>query len=478
MSDYRLSQHIALPPSDSAPGVLQIFPWTTQSVNVPFDGKWRAEPAWHRLLHRFHGAVLVGRDKRVHVIFPAQPSVPAISFVAPNDGLEIKERPQVAWALRSTHPFDVLVILAHNRCIFIWDVQKRKLVGYLRGHGGLITSIAVCRSSPNIFATTSTDMTTRVYDLDILHEVPQKPNPVWIPWTGPSTAGAAHGLDTRATEGSGIGRCTVLLAGGIYGGHASDVLGAAFHPRLPLIATCGVDHYVKIWRCAPGRSRVENKPLFSALVSSSRILSIAWLSDDLLLVHTGTTFTPSAIPTDDSDSDEQKEPETDASKFAYTKTESGQLIALQWLGLRRFFPDGRSDIPIENTRSISTDSQQSNSYSMIASLSLNPPLNDQREDYISNIAQQSCAQLVFVYPNSVQLRIVNLTEMIPSSLAENTDTVTRELKRVRLDTPPLPARAAGMLENHVAAAGAVTASGGIVILDTENNIWVLEKVVH
>jgi polycomb protein EED len=60
-------------------------------------------------------------------------------------------------------------------------------------------------------------------------------------------------------EGSGNGRCIIVLMGGRSGGHQAAVLGAvsqtshldvmiiltnypmkAFHPQLPVLATCGV----------------------------------------------------------------------------------------------------------------------------------------------------------------------------------------------------------------------------------------------
>ena len=82
---------------------------------------------------------------------------------------------------------------------------------------------------------------------------PQQPGevsygPVWPPVkrsrrnnTG-SKAGASFGLPLVEGEGSitGIGRCITVLVGGKSGGHQAAVLGAAFHPKLPLLATCGV----------------------------------------------------------------------------------------------------------------------------------------------------------------------------------------------------------------------------------------------
>jgi len=48
----------------------------------------------------------------------------------------------------------------------------------------------------------------------------------WPPGTGPSLAGAAHGLHMTEPEGTGFGRCVAVLAGGRSGGHMAAVLGA------------------------------------------------------------------------------------------------------------------------------------------------------------------------------------------------------------------------------------------------------------
>ena len=72
-------------------------------------------------------------------------------------------------------------------------------------------------------------------------------------------AGPAHGLHMYESEGEGLGRCMFVLMGGRSGGHQAAVLASvkcsiylyltqhliykilqAFHPELPLIATCGV----------------------------------------------------------------------------------------------------------------------------------------------------------------------------------------------------------------------------------------------
>lgn len=141
-----------------------------------------------------------------------------------------------------------------------------------------ITSIATHPLKPHLFATTSRDYTARIYNLDLPAELPRYdlearrripvPNPHWPPNNKPSLAGAAHGLhlDHSEKEGIGIGRCICVLMGGRSGGHQAAVLGAvgvltsvftkislnlvyqAFHPSLPIIATCGVNSHSSLNR--------------------------------------------------------------------------------------------------------------------------------------------------------------------------------------------------------------------------------------
>lgn len=78
---------------------------------------------------------------------------------------------------------------------------------------------------PYIFCTTSRDFSTRIYDLSLQptqeHEVS---NPHWPPDNTPSFSGAPHGLQMTESEGTGMGRCVAVLAGGRAGGHLAAVL--------------------------------------------------------------------------------------------------------------------------------------------------------------------------------------------------------------------------------------------------------------
>lgn len=57
-------------------------------------------------------------------------------------------------------------------------------------------------------------------------------NPHWPPSSRESRAGAAHGLHLTEAEGSGIGRCIIILMGGRSGGHQAAVLGAVRSHRV------------------------------------------------------------------------------------------------------------------------------------------------------------------------------------------------------------------------------------------------------
>ncbi|KAF8350117.1 hypothetical protein F5887DRAFT_1070330 [Amanita rubescens] len=140
-----------------------------------------------------------------------------------------------------------------------------------------------------------------------------------------------------------MGRCVIVLTGGRSGGHNAAVLGAAFHPTKPLIATCGMDRAVKIWALpltieSPQIVR-QDKPLFSTTkIHRSRVLSINWLSDDILLSHDSPTV--SRFPAVLRPSEEEKGVHTSEAgevKGVYTP-EAGEVMLWRWLSLNRFFP--------------------------------------------------------------------------------------------------------------------------------------------
>lgn len=105
----------------------------------------------------------------------------------------------------------------------VLDLNASIMLGLVQA----ITSIAVHPRNPNIFCTTSRDLTTRVYNLNLEPQRGEPNNPPCPPATWQSRAGPAHGLEMSEPEGMGqVGRCVVVLMGARSGGHQAEVLGA------------------------------------------------------------------------------------------------------------------------------------------------------------------------------------------------------------------------------------------------------------
>ncbi|KAJ7150334.1 hypothetical protein C8R46DRAFT_501583 [Mycena filopes] len=478
---FVLKRRIKLPGSTSKRGALQFFPWSVQSAEQLFNGKWRGE-RWSDLVADFSKCLAVAQGGHLSIVGIDRPLAFNLASDPPPD-----ETPQVAWALRSDRPFDPLVLVSHTRRIFIWNINKQALVGCIRDHGGRITSIAVHPTSPNLFATTSADFTTRIYNLDLAvrkNEV----NPPWPPWEGVTEASAAHGTDGKDAEGSGVGRCMQLLVGGRSGGHAWDVLGAAFHPRLPLIATCGADRYVKIWRTYFDPTDTifrDDKPLFSARITTSRVHSVAWLPGDLLLMHTAITFTPASVkpdlerlePREEEDEDEEDDGQEVRDRVPFL--EPGSLDVVKWLSVNRFFPPGETaSSPV--IRGSASDYQESKSYTLLAT----EPLST-AEEPISTIGHPHppgrLGHFLLVYPRSMDIISLNSAKLSPrtqNSLFD--DTLIEMTKRIRLDEPPVPpppargplfATQKSMDPETELTACALDSSGTVAILDSTGTIW-------
>ncbi|KAJ7244744.1 hypothetical protein B0H12DRAFT_1128573 [Mycena haematopus] len=475
-SRFLVTKQIILPNAASTnKPAIQLFPWAVRGEDTVFNGRWRSDAGWPAMRDEFANALAVADGKCLYVLSTDGAFFDCFPLNA--DVSENKDTPQVAWALRSSRPFDPILLVTNHRRIFVFNVRQKKVIGYIRGHGGRITSIAVHSTSPNIFATTSSDFTTRIYNLDQALKTPE--NPIWPPWEGPSLGSAAHGADGSDSTGYGYGHCFQILVGGRSGGHSWDVLGAAFHPHLPLIATCGADRYVKIWKIVSDKSDAvfrDDKPLFSARVTTAAVLSIAWLSEDVLLIHTAITQTPHL-----------EEGEEDI-------LDPGTLDVFQWLGLKRFFPAGSSTLdPV--VRGGASDYQESKSYTSLSTrhLTFFDP-QDKPNEPISNISQPQMLHgyFVIVDPHSKEILLLHVSDFDPTSLPANStgDALVDMTKRIRLDTPsPSPRPTARKTPSaqrlfdsddldsgvvHIEAC-ALTHSGDVVILGSKGRIWFLSE---
>ncbi|EIW64581.1 uncharacterized protein TRAVEDRAFT_159019 [Trametes versicolor FP-101664 SS1] len=204
------------------------FPWTADSLDILWGGHAAQDPQlvaqWKDVAKNWTGAIAVGAEGRL-LVFPklatAKPSI-AVTIAASKEQANTRVD-HVTWAINTNRPLEPLIVFTVSTVILIFDVSSQTLVGKLRGHGGPITSLSVHPTLPHLFATTSRDFTTRLYDL-ALYPVQAPNNPHWLPRTEPSLAGPAHGLHMCEPEGEGIGQCVAVMVGGRSGGHKGAVL--------------------------------------------------------------------------------------------------------------------------------------------------------------------------------------------------------------------------------------------------------------
>lgn len=218
---------------------VSLFPWhlnSLQSLGELYTDNLSNE--WPRFIQTYAGLTVIGNAKELYLV----PSASSSDKQKKQIRLDTKAGPitAVAWALNGESPLDPLLVIALSSILCVYSVGRGGPTGFLRGHGGPITSIAVHPRVPFYVCTTSSDQTARIYDLD-RHPDGEgtSANPFWIPGTGPSKGGAPHGLRPSEKTEWGKGQCTTVLVGGRSGGHFAAVTCAAFHPTFPLVATDG-----------------------------------------------------------------------------------------------------------------------------------------------------------------------------------------------------------------------------------------------
>ncbi|KAF5312570.1 hypothetical protein D9619_003501 [Psilocybe cf. subviscida] len=436
---YTLHRTIKSKPQDFRG--LSPFPWDKDSLSTLWKGSFYSDDNqrdWLRYVSAYWDAVAVGSNEYLHIVF-TQSARPPITFkiISANQTLIDADKPCVSWTMKMSIPFEPLVLYSYGSILHIFNVAKKGFEGYQRAHGGAITSIAVHPATPDYFATTSRDHTTRIYDLRLPAVLPvhphtrnargrkeYNPNPHWPPGKNPSLAGAAHGLRLHPNEieGFGPGRCVAVLMGGRSGGHNAAVLHAAFHPSFPLIATCGMDRAVKIWPFRPDdpeRIKREDKPFFSSSkIHKARVLSVNWLSSDVLITHSATAMnriTP-------------KDPEN---KAIYL--EAGELTIWTWLSLDRFFPPEFEGRGLDTARPISSDYQESSSFKLISTHAFPPQHNHIIAPTLGVFHSPTHDPLItFVYPNAPHFTMLNPVHMKPRQVP---DFPYPELNRYPADGP-------------------------------------------
>lgn len=387
---------------------LALFPWDVNSLSTLWKGTLNTLehlPTWKKMIAEFWDAVAVGSDHYLYVFFTDRRQPPCCVQLPP-----LPDHPKrleadkmcVAWALSYTAIAEPLVIFSCGNLLYIYNICRKGISSYLRGHGGVITSISVHPSTANLFCTTSRDHTTRIYDLT---RTPQthSSNPHWPPGKHGSMAGPAHGLHMYESEGEGLGRCMFVLMGGRSGGHQAAVLASAFHPELPLIATCGMDRTVKIWviRATSGVGiRREDKPVFSSgRIHKARVLSVTWLEHDILLTHSA----PAMM---------RNSPDNPRDNSTYLVP--GELIIWRWFGIDRFFPPDQEEASPNVLHGCSSDYQESASFKLI-SINAFPETPSQYQAFNVSLFHSSTHDplIVSVLPDSQSFYITNASHLPP-----------------------------------------------------------------
>ncbi|KAG2150060.1 WD40-repeat-containing domain protein [Suillus cothurnatus] len=402
-----------------------LFPWSEQSLGTLWYGEKNTElqkGPWKQMISDWSGALAIGTlDSLLVIPLGASGSRKGLSVSVPKQEHNTHGKKTsvmaVGWALPFEAPLEPLIVFSAGSILYILNPVKGEVVGHLCGHGGPITSIVVHPTHPYLFCTTSRDFTTRIYDLT---SSPQQgpDNPCWPPSKSPSLGGAPHGLQASEPEGMGIGRCVSVLCGGPSGGHEAAVLGAAFHPTHPLIATCGLDRAVKIWRfstSSPNKFTREDKPLFSSSrIHKARVMSVSWLNTDTLVTHSAPALMRRCGRKDD---------------IYY---EDGTVTIFRWIGFDRFFPAGKKIGKV--FRGCSSDYQESSSFTLISTSSL-----PQQTRHV-HVTQTFTGDYILALSLPDSVRFYNLANFHPRVIAPNPPApdpperdIESEFQNVRLD---------------------------------------------
>ncbi|KAK7059017.1 hypothetical protein VNI00_001641 [Paramarasmius palmivorus] len=402
---------------------LAAFPWTRDSSRNLWNDRQIIlnDDEWQKMVDKYSDAILVGSNRRIYVFWLHSARQPLFVNLPPHPEPSKRvvptDKPHVNWVLSPDNPYSPYVVFSSRSLLYIYSFETDQ-VSVFRGHGGHITSIAVHPILPHLFATTSRDFSTRIYDLT--QKPKQSPNNLaWPPRTTPSFSGPAHGLDMNEREGVGIGRCVLVLMGGRAGGHNGDVLNAAFHKNYPMIATCGMDRTVKIWHIPviipDGRLMSEDKPLFtSSRIHAARVLSIDWLSDEILISHNA----PPLVPIPDTVNRNERQDDGEYEPLQYGVSE-GKMIVWRWLGLDRFFPPGWDEYEVRQDvlRGTASDYQESSSYTIISTVDL--PLR--KTQYETPSLDVFCEQgqdplVLYTFPGSEEIRVLNIADFKPQKV--------------------------------------------------------------
>ncbi|KAJ2928952.1 hypothetical protein H1R20_g8138, partial [Candolleomyces eurysporus] len=323
--------------------------------------------AWTQIVAKYQDAIAIGAERSAYIFFTTGKRQPIRIDLPkePPEKLIPADKICVAWVLGHSALNQPLVLISRGSLLYIYNPESTGMAG-----------------QPN--------------------------NPHWPPSKQPSLAGAPHGLHINEPEGSGLGRCIIVLMGGRSGGHQAAVLGAAFHPYQPLLATCGMDRCVKIWDArAINTDQItrKDKPLFSSSrLHKARVLSVTWLDHDILLTHSAPAMMRNI-------------PGSSTNKKTYL--EPGEFIVWRWLGMNRFFPPLQQDLDSAHPffRGCASDYLESSSFKFITIYSFPPVPNQYVVPHLhAFVSRQHDPLALTAFPESDRFLITSIAQLDPREM--------------------------------------------------------------
>jgi len=179
-----------------------------------------------------------------------------------------------------------------------------------------------------------------------------------------------------------------------------------------------VDRTVKIWRLPPLDGDIlarEDKPLFSSSqIHKARVLSVAWINQDILLSHSA-----SAIMRRQND------------VYDDVYEEKGNIVLWRWLGFDRFFPP---NMPYQKVlRGCASDYQESASFKLVSIYSL--PMGANKLHIYHSVTHDP----IVLFPVADGIRMLNVKHFSPRFSSEpppfplDENDMVESMKRARLN---------------------------------------------
>jgi hypothetical protein len=144
---------------------IAFFPWSNDSLHTLWDGNLYNSHSlvhWKQMVSDFSDAVAIGSLRKAYIFFtqrsknPICVSLPQVChfFVFRvmssqhslfKDKADLKVLPtdavNVAWTLDPNSPFEPLLIFSYLNLLYIYNVKRKGICSYLRGHGGVRSSL-------------------------------------------------------------------------------------------------------------------------------------------------------------------------------------------------------------------------------------------------------------------------------------------------------------------------------------------------